>query len=588
MHTILPQQSPTMAYAPRAAMLRLATRLALPLVLLGACSNYKPTVPPSEGHISAATVQPPGERERILPPVTSTTTFTPPPRPKSKPTTYSVVVHEVPVKELLLALARDTKENIDIHPGLSGLVSLNAIDETLPSILERITKQVNMRYRIDGRRIVVEPDGPYLQTYKVNYVNMTRDTTSSISVSGQVGSTGQDSGGTSTTSVKTNVKADFWEVLRKNVDNILAASHRLEQSAAERQVRAERNRAAREQVLAQAEAVARAGPNATSLFKEVFGDRPTDDKEQEIVINPMAGTVTVLATERQHHLVQEYLDSVQTSVQRQVLIEATIAEVQLSQAYQAGINWQQLANNGNGFRFQQETMTADTLATAPRIVIGYGGITADFNISIRLLEQFGNTRVLSSPKLMALNNQTALLKVVDNVVYFTVQSQISQGTVGTANLQSVTTTPNTVAVGVVVSLTPQVHEDGNVTLTVRPTISRVNRFVRDPNPALTVPNLVPEIAVREMESVLQLTSGQTAILGGLMQDNVQRDRDQLPYAGNLPRVGDLFAYRNENVTKSELVIFIRPIIVSNPSLDSEELKHLRRLLPELDQTGEHP
>jgi MSHA biogenesis protein MshL len=233
-------------------------------------------------------------------------------------------------------------------------------------------------------------------------------------------------------------------------------------------------------------------------------------------------------------------------------------------------------------------MTADTLATAPRIVIGYGGITADFNISIRLLEQFGNTRVLSSPKLMALNNQTALLKVVDNVVYFTVQSQISQGTVGTANLQSVTTTPNTVAVGVVVSLTPQVHEDGNVTLTVRPTISRVNRFVRDPNPALTVPNLVPEIAVREMESVLQLTSGQTAILGGLMQDNVQRDRDQLPYAGNLPRVGDLFAYRNENVTKSELVIFIRPIIVSNPSLDSEELKHLRRLLPELDQTGEHP
>ena len=230
-----------MQCAPRAAMLRFATRLALPLVLLGACSNYKPTIPPSEGHISAATVQPPGEKERILPPVTSTTTFTPPPRPKSKPTTYSVVVHEVPVKELLLALARDTKENIDIHPGLTGLVSLNAIDETLPSILERITKQVNMRYRIDGRTIVVEPDGPYLKTYKVNYVNMTRDTTSSISVSGQVGSTGQDSGGTSTTSVKTNVKADFWEVLRKNVDSILAASHRLEQSAAERQVRAERN-----------------------------------------------------------------------------------------------------------------------------------------------------------------------------------------------------------------------------------------------------------------------------------------------------------------------------------------------------------
>jgi general secretion pathway protein D len=565
-----------------------SARLAL-LCFLAACSAYKPTIPPSEGHLSAQAVAPPGEQDRILPPVSSTVMFTPPPRPKGKPTTYSVVVHEVPVKELLLALSRDTKENIDVHPGLSGLVSLNAIDETLPSILERISKQVTMRYRVEGRTIVVEPDTAYLKTYKVNYVNMTRDTTSSISVSGQVGSSGQDSGGTSTTAVRTAVKADFWDALRSNINSILAASHRLEQSAADRQARAERAKAAREQQLAQAEAVARAGPNAGNLFDKVFGGQAADDKEQEIVINAMAGTVTVLATSRQHQLVQEYLDRVQSAVQRQVLIEATIAEVQLSQAYQAGINWQQLANNGTGFRLQQETMSADVLATAPRIVIGFGNFLSDFNISIRLLEQFGNTRVLSSPKLMAMNNQTALLKVVDNVVYFTVSgSQTTTGATGSQIISAVTTTPNTVAVGVVVSLTPQVHDDGNVTLTVRPTISRVNRFVRDPNPNIAIVNLVPEIAVREMESVLQLSSGQTAILGGLMQDNVQRDRDQVPYAGNLPRAGDLFAYRNESVTKSELVIFIRPIVVRNPSLDSEELKDLRRLLPKIDQTGGNP
>jgi general secretion pathway protein D len=91
-----------------------------------------------------------------------------------------------------------------------------------------------------------------------------------------------------------------------------------------------------------------------------------------------------------------------------------------------------------------------------------------------------------------------------------------------------------------------------------------------------------------MESVLQLTSGQTAILGGLMQDNTRRDRDQVPYAGNLPRVGDAFAFRDEEVRKSELVIFIRPVVVNNPSLDSDELKHLRKLLPQIDQTGENP
>jgi general secretion pathway protein D len=580
--------------------------MALPLALLAACSTYKPAVPPSEGHISAEKVTPPEEKGRILPPVTSTPSFIPPPKPKPKATTYSVVVHEVPVKELLQALARDTKENIDVHPGLSGLVSLNAIDETLPSILERIAKQVNMRYRVEGRTIVVMPDTPYLKTYSVNYVNMTRDTTSTISVSGQIGTgagagAGTNAGGTSETSVNSVSKNNFWELLRDNIEDILASSRKLSQGTEERQARAEATKAAREQKLAQAEAVARAGAGASNLFKEVFGPealRPASEVKEDIVINQVAGTVTVMATERQHDLIQKYLDEVQGAASRQVLIECTIAEVRLSQTYQAGVDWQKLVRGGEGFNIQQQLL-GNALGAPPRMVIGYGLPGSDIVASIRLLEQFGNTRVLSSPKMMALNNQTALLKVVDNVVYFTVASSLAPATLTSAPVRSISTTPNTVAVGVVLSLTPQINENGTVTLTVRPTISRVSRFVEDPNPELKVDaqgnalpnpisNLVPEIQVREMESVLQLVSSQTAVLGGLIQDNVRRDRDQVPYAGNLPRVGDAFAFRDEEVSKSELVIFLRPTVVRNPTLDSEELKHLRRLLPEIDKTGQNP
>src|SRR5262249_39921356 len=156
-----------------------------------------------------------------------------------------------PVKELLLALARDTKENIDIHPGLQGLVSLNAIDETLPAILDRISRQVNMRYRLEGRTIVVSPDTPYLKTYKVDYVNMTRDTTSTIAVNGQIASGGgggavsSPGGGTSSTSVETKSKNNFWEVLQQNVQSILSYTRALAQSAEDRQARAESARAAR-------------------------------------------------------------------------------------------------------------------------------------------------------------------------------------------------------------------------------------------------------------------------------------------------------------------------------------------------------
>jgi general secretion pathway protein D len=563
------------------------------LLASGACTTYRPTVPPSDAHLSADTVTPIEETRRILPPLTNSP-FVPPPRPRTKPTTYSVVVHEVPVKELLLALARDTKENIDIHPGLQGLVSLNAIDETLPAILERISRQVNMRYRVEGRTIVVSPDTPYLKTYRVNYVNMVRDTDSTIGVTGQVGTASDltnQAVGASQTKVKTTSKNTFWETLRQNIEDILTSSRKLSQTADERQARAERMRAEREERVAQAEAVARAGSNAKDLYDKVFGPaKQLADVKEDIVVNEVAGTVTVMGRQREQDLIQEYLDSVQASVQRQVLIEATIAEVDLSNAYQAGVDWSALATDGSGFNIRQETMGPEVLAGAPRAVIGYVDPNSPFgnlNISVRLLERFGKTRVLSSPKLMALNNQTALLKVVDNRVYFTTEQQTSQAQSST--VQTITTTVNTVSVGVVVSLTPQVHDNGNVTLLVRPTISRILRFVPDPNPLLTAaPNLIPEITVREMESVLQLTSGQTAILGGLMQDNTRRDRDQVPYAGNLPRVGDAFAFRDEEVRKSELVIFIRPVVVNNPSLDSDELKHLRKLLPQIDQTGENP
>ena len=589
--------------------------VALLVALTLSCAGcaYRPSIPPSEGHLDRETVPAEKPGEQLLPPVTSNA-YVPPPKPRIKTPTYSVVVHEVPVKELLLALARDTKENIDIHPGLQGLVSLNAIDETLPAILDRISRQVNMRYRVEGKTIVVSPDTPYMRTYKVDYVNIARETQSTIAVSGQISGQSQSgaqssAGGASSTSVNTTAKNNFWEVLHENIRSILTSTRALSQSAEERQAQAEATRAAREERIAQAESVARAGQNATSLFQTVFGASPGSaaaiDVKQDIVINQIAGTVSVMGTERQQQLIQQYLDTVGTSSQRQVMIEATIAEVVLSKTYQAGVDWSRLAFSGGGFTFAQQLLGTIGGGSIPPagMTIGYSVNTANSgNISatVKLLEQFGNTRVLSSPKLMALNNQTALLKVVDNVVYFQIQASISQSTAvgAAANLQSVTTTAQTVAVGFIMSMTPQINDNGVVTINVRPTVTRVQKFVEDPNPLLKnfngvainppLSNLVPQVQVREMESVLQLVSGQTAILGGLMQDSVQRNTDQIPGVGNIPRIGEAFQFRNDNVQKTELVVFIRPVVVSNPSLNSDELKHLRQFLPEVDKTGLNP
>jgi general secretion pathway protein D len=591
--------------------------VALALVgLLPGCHNIKPHIPASEGHITKDQVK--GDTSKAIPPPARVSEFLPPPKPAVKPQTYSVVVSEVPVKDLLVALARDTRQNIDVHPGIAGLVSLNAINETLPVILERVSKQVNLRYRLEGNTIIVSPDTPYVKTYRVNYVNMARETSSTIGVTGELtisgaGGAGVAAGPTSgsSTVVKTVSRNDFWDQLRDNLRSILNST-RLQSLTAE--AKAERLALVKQEQelrVKQMEAASRAGQGAPTLANSVMS-APGSSQQQatllpdDVVVNAASGTVTVNATEKQHQLVQAHIDSIVNAMQRQVLIEATIVEVQLSEKYQGGVDWSRLPVTG-GPSLTQKTLggfgTGLTQQGNNFFQIGYVDANSPLgNISatVQLLQEFGNTRVLSSPKLMALNNQTALLKVVDNIVYFEVSSSTSQGVQG-STLQSFTTTAKTVAVGVVMSVTPQINEDGRVSLTVRPTVTRLRPeqpFVNDPNPSLANPcgvgvavcniqpilNQVPQIQVREMESVLMVGSGQTVVLGGLMQDDARRSRQQIPGADALAAAGELFRFRDEQVGKSELMVFLRPVVVPNPTLESDELKFYQRFLPKPDAT----
>ena len=192
----------------------------------------------TEGHIKSEatplTGQTPGaavESSSIPEPVRQVS-LPPPPLPRVDEVKYSVTVKDVPVQELLFAISRDTKANIDVYPGIEGRVTLNALDQTLKQILTRVSKQVDMRWEVDGPNIVVRPDSPYLKMYKIDYVNMTRDSSGSIGVQTQVvGPSSGLSGGTgaaggagqnsSATRLENSVKNRFWETLEKNIRDLL-------------------------------------------------------------------------------------------------------------------------------------------------------------------------------------------------------------------------------------------------------------------------------------------------------------------------------------------------------------------------------
>ncbi|HYS90964.1 MAG TPA: hypothetical protein VEN78_39115, partial [Bradyrhizobium sp.] len=190
---------------------------------------------------------------------------------------------------------------------------------------------------------------------------------------------------------------------------------------------------------------------------------------------------------------------------------------------------------------------------------------------------FGNVRVLSSPKLSVLNNQTALLRVVDNLVYFQVQSSTSQ-TPNAPSLLSITTTAVTVPVGFVMNVTPQISSDDTILLNVKPSTTRLIRFVNDPNPLLTIPNQVPQLRMREMESLIKVNSGQIAVLGGLIEDSVNDVEDTIPIINAIPFIGSLFSSRNRNNAKTELIVFLRPIVVKDPSIDGD-FRAFRSMIP---------
>jgi MSHA biogenesis protein MshL len=554
--------------------------LSVALVLLAGCGLAP--LEPSEAHLRAPTEPVQGS----IPPPVQLAPLLPKPKPTARAETYSVVVHNVPVQDLLFALARDARVQVDINPDVIGNVTLNAIDQTLEQLLARIARQVDMRYEVKGGTLVIQRDTPFLRGYRIDYVNLSREGsvngTLASNVTGssaQGGASGGGGGGQSntTTSIKAESNNRFWQSLEQNVKEILRETDKIVSSAAQgTPASAPVTPAAGAQAQgAQPTQVASAGPAV--VYREAAS----------VIVNKESGILTVRATSRQHEKIQEFLDEVMANARRQVQIEATVVEVQLNNNYQRGIDWR-ILNTSSPWNLTNQSSGnfPFNAANTGGLTIGY--LSGSISVNIRLLEQFGEIRVLSSPTISAINNQIAVLKVVDNVVYFEVRSNVSQQANAGA-ISTFETTPRTVPVGFVMGVVPQISENSTISLLVRPSISRITRFVTDPNPALTatdnqgnrILNQVPQIQTREMESVLRLQDGQMAVLGGLMQDESNNTEGTVPGVRSVPLLGELFAQRNDTNTKSELVIFLRATIIRDASIEGD-YREFRRYLPEDD------
>lgn len=441
-----------------------------------------------------------------------------------------ITVHLIsaPIEKVLLQLADDANLSLQLNQPLSGNVTLLANNQTLEQILAQIAHQVPIFWRVNNGVLHLWGNQAYTESYSVDYLNLDRSTRSRVGLATQVGTINSNGDGAAS-----GVSNSSQTLLENSADHLFWSS--------------------------------------LSIDIEGLVKRAGQDTQSSYTVNRDAGLVTLHASAKLHHALKEYLLKLTDNAQRQVLIEATVVEVALSDDFEAGIDWQLIADENNSVSAAQILSGAPSVnsssigrITAPNGLLSYVQKTGAGTVSatLNLLQKFGDVRILSKPRIIALNNQSSVLKVVDNRVYFTVNVERARSE--TKDEVITETEIHTVPVGLVMNVTPYIDKDDGVMLNVRPTLSRILGFVDDPNPELAaadVKNSVPEIQVREMESMLRVNSGDVAIIGGLMQDVQDGSERQLPGLAGIPLLGTLFKQRSKRRRQTELLIVLKPTVL---------------------------
>ncbi|MGZ8293081.1 MAG: pilus (MSHA type) biogenesis protein MshL [Telluria sp.] len=519
--------------------------------------------------------------------------------PKARPALeerFNVAFNNVPAQQFFNSLVAGTRFNMLVHPEVTGSITANLKDVTMVEALDAVRELYGYDYKIDGTRISIRPLTMQTRMFHVNYLvgnrrgasnlRVTSTSVANAGISNSGGSTqgiqnqnnnqsnqGNDPndpnagnrGAGDSSSVNTSSNNDFWQELKLSIEAIVG---------------------------------------------------PAEKGGRSVVISPQSGVLVIRAMPEELRNVDAYLKATQLSVDRQVILEAKILEVELNDSFQSGINWASFASfrgshdnrASTGFVGPGTTLaplpfgggqpptissatglaasTGFTLANAANLgnsLFGLAFQTNNFAALISFLESQGTVHVLSSPRIATLNNQKAVLKIGTDEFYVTgVTTTTNTSATGNTVTPSVTLQP--FFSGVVLDVTPQIDDKGNIILHVHPSVSQVTTVQKGINLGsagnLTLP--LAASSTSEIDSMVRGQNGQVVAIGGLMRQATTNDKSQLPGAGDLPVLGNLFRSKKNVNQKRELVVLIKPTIVESGQDWNQDLLDTDRRIRELD------
>ncbi len=473
---------------------------------------------------------------------------------------FNIAVVNAPAKSFFLGLVRDTPYNIVVHPDVAGAISLDLKHVTVPEVLEMTRELYGYDYQQLAAGWIVLPASLQTRMYYVNYPDLERSGSSRTRVSsGQLTPSGNSS---SYTNGLVDPSGNQYQQNNGNANN---RSGNPSQTGTTIDTKYK--------------------VNFWSDLESSLRAMLPQDPQHSVVVNAEAGVIAVRGMPSELNDVAKFLAKIQTTVSRQVILEAKIIEVDLNNDYQAGINWSSVLNNGGQTYFtgvsSPSTFSGNLLApSGPTVNVSPGnpvtGLvsntlggaftfaldTKDFSAYVNLLQVQGNTRVLSSPRVSTLNNQKAVIKSGSDQFFVTNVTSNTVASTATSTNNAIELTP--FFSGVALDVTPQVDDDGSVILHIHPTVSAVtsqNLVVTVQGQTDTLPLALSQI--RESDSVVRARSGQVIVIGGLMTTLKSNTDYQVPFLGSIPGLGNLFKSKQTTNTKTELVILLKPIVVGD-------------------------
>jgi MSHA biogenesis protein MshL len=562
-------------------------------LLLGACQTVpekqSPTMPSIQealesaqpGSYPAASEPPDEVRQALLPPAAATLGSIKPRVPS-----FDVSVNAVPARQFFMSLVDGTADNMVVHPEVDGKLTLNLKNVTTEDVMATVRDVYGYEYRYSHGVYQVYPARMRSQVFKVNYLDIQRQGGSRTRVSsGQVSQA--HSGGSQSKENRDGDSSDSGSGNNSGSDNTNNSSF----SGAQVTTRTDADFWA----------------DLETSLNMIIGE----EQGRKVITNPLSGTVLVRAMPRELLDVEQYIATLQSSVSRQVIIEAKILEVELSDGFQTGVNWNALIEDGNrqikigqvgGGTVFQDGVSELAGALVPlenlgltNAATGFGGVFAlqahvgDFNTLIELLQTQGNVQVLSSPRVSTVNNQKAIIKVGTDE-YFVTDIDVETDTTSGVSNRSTDVTLTPFFSGVALDVTPQIDSNGSITLHVHPAISEVledNKnigvlsgqvSVDDSSDSSQQEFRVPlaKSTIRESDTIIRANNAQVVVIGGLMQDLVRDNVASTPFLGDLPLVGHMFRHTQKISTKTELVILLRPVLVDSNQVWAREVDNATR------------